>query len=343
MPDHRRGRVHRFDGHVVAGVNWRPTRFVDDVPSSRVCSLCRIIPKRMVVLPCGHNLCQSCYAGSHHEYLSLCPLDLRSFQEAQCIAYQFHDRKAITVKAHCWNEAHGCKYKGTIDRMLQHYENECRFHTVECERCGEGVRHIDLAMHYTYGTGCSAGPSAAIRESSEHTALTLAHLNAALADVKAMFGCLNHDQLLPVIQSQLNELTEQARNQEARFAEITRELRACEHKLKDEMAQIAAKISSTVSHQRTAQQNPLEEASTSRSLSLRSEQHEIRRKLEHLAHLEHSRKTSPKTNSNRAIAHSHTISLILSLLWSKGHLGVPTPSGLLLYSFAFSWETALTS
>ncbi|XP_075533552.1 uncharacterized protein LOC142566595 [Dermacentor variabilis] len=296
MPDCGQGRVHRFRDHVVAGVNWRPTRFVDEVPSSRVCGLCRMIPKRTVLLPCSHALCQSCHAGSLE--VGRCPLDREAFEESECVSYEFPTRKANAVKVYCWNEAHGCQYTGTLDRMLEHYENECTFHTVECLRCGEGVQHSDLATHYA--TGCSAGVSTAITESSEHTALTL-------ADVKAMLGCLNHDQLLPVIQSQLNELTEQARNQEARFAEITREVRACEHNLKAEMDQMAAMISSTVSRQRTSQQNPLEQASTTRSLSLRSGQDLILRKLEGLAHLENWRQTSPKPDSSRVIARCETL------------------------------------
>ncbi|XP_070396417.1 uncharacterized protein [Dermacentor albipictus] len=298
MPDHGPGRVHRFRDHVVAGVNWRPTRLVDDVPSSRVCGLCRMIPKRMVILPCGDALCQSCFEGS----VGRCPLDQVQFEEAECGSYEFPTRTANTMKAYCWNEAHGCEYTGTMDRMLEHYENECTFHTVECLRCGDGVQHRDLPTHYA--AGCRADVSTAITESSQPTAVTLEDLNAALEDVKAMLGCLNHDQLLPVIRSQLNELTEQARNQEARF---TRELGAREQNLKAEMEQLIATISSTVWHQRTSQQNPVEEASTSRSLSLRSEQEdEIRRKCEHLAHLEHSRQTSPNPHSSRVIARCET-------------------------------------
>ncbi|XP_070396403.1 uncharacterized protein [Dermacentor albipictus] len=298
MPDHGRGRVHRFRDHVIAGVNWRPTRLFDEVPNARVCSLCRMIPKRTVLLPCGHALCQSCHAGSVEGTVGRCPLDREPFEEAECVGYEFPARKANAVKVYCWNEAHGCEYTGTMDRMLEHYENECTFHTVECLRCGEGVQHRDLPTHYA--AGCSAGVSTAITESSQPAAVTLEDLNAALEDVKAMLGCLNHDQLLPVIQSQLNELTEQARNQEAWF---TRELGACEQNLKAEMEQITATISSTVSQQRTSQQNPLEEASTSRSLSSRSEQEdEIRGQCEHSAHLEHSRQTSPKPDSSRVIA-----------------------------------------
>ncbi|XP_050031364.2 uncharacterized protein [Dermacentor andersoni] len=285
MPDHGRGRVHRFRDHVVSGVNWRPTRFLDDVPSSRVCSLCRMIPKRTVLLPCGHALCQSCHAASLAAGVGRCPLDQEPFEEAECVGYEFPARKANAVRVYCWNEAHGCEYTGTMDRMLEHYENECTFHTVDCLRCGEGVQHKDLPTHYA--AGCPARVPSAITESSEHTALTLPAVNAALEDVKVRLACLNHDQLLPVIQSQLNELTEQARNQEARLAGITREL--------------------GLQHQRTSQQTLGEEDSTPTSLSLRSEKALILRKLEHIADLEHLWQTSPKPDSSRVIAHCETL------------------------------------
>nr|XP_054923486.1 uncharacterized protein LOC129383186 [Dermacentor andersoni] len=303
MPDPGQGRVYRFRDHVVSGVNWRPTRFVDEVPSSRVCGLCLMIPKRTVLLPCGHALCPSCHTASLEGGVGHCPLDGEAFEEGECVGYGFPARKVNTVKVYCWNEAHGCEYTGTMDRMLEHYENECTFHTVECLRCGEGVQHRDLRTHYV--NGCSAGGNAAITESSQPTAVTLEDLNAALEDIKTTLGCLNHDQLLPVIQSQLNELKEEVRNQEAGF---TRELGACEQNLKAEMEQLSVTISSTVSHQRTSQQNPLEQASTSRSLSLRSEQEDdIRRKREHLAHLEPSRQTSPEPDSSAVIAHCERV------------------------------------
>ncbi|XP_037554621.2 uncharacterized protein LOC119431222 isoform X19 [Dermacentor silvarum] len=319
MPDHGTGRVHRFRDHVVAGVNWRPTRFVDEVPNSRVCGLCRMIPKQTVLLPCSHALCQSCHAASFEGGVGHCPLDREPFEEAECFGYQFPTRKANTLKVHCWNEAHGCEYTGTMDRMLEHYENECTFHSVECLRCGDVVQHSDLPTHYV--AGCIAGVSSAITKyrSSEHTALTLEGMSAALKDLTAMLGAQNHDQLLPVIQSQLNELTEQVRNQEAKFAEITRVLRASEQNLKDEMAQITAMMTSTVPHQ----PNPAAEASTSSSLSLRSEKALILRKLEHftylsLSALEHLRQTSPHSDSSRVNAYcnirfGHTQHLISAL------------------------------
>ncbi|KAH7976526.1 hypothetical protein HPB52_015803 [Rhipicephalus sanguineus] len=96
MPDLR--RVHRFRDHAVAGVNWRPTRFVDEVPNLRVCGLCRMIPRRILVLPCGHLLCQSCHTASSQGCRGQCPLDQEPFEEDECDSYDFPTRKANALK-----------------------------------------------------------------------------------------------------------------------------------------------------------------------------------------------------------------------------------------------------
>ncbi|KAH7975687.1 hypothetical protein HPB52_004128 [Rhipicephalus sanguineus] len=205
MPDLR--RVHRFRDHPIEGVNWRPTRFVDEVPSSGVCGLCRMIPNQIVVLPCLHTLCQACHAASSQGAGGRCPLDQEPFEEAECGSYHWPSRKANALKVHCWNDAHGCEFEGAMELMLRHYENECTFHTVECLQCGEEVLHKELSRHY-----------AAENASSDSQVLTLQDVTAALEELKALLRDANHEQLLLAIQSQMNELIEQIRNQEHRSA-----------------------------------------------------------------------------------------------------------------------------
>ncbi|KAL1446226.1 hypothetical protein MTO96_044648 [Rhipicephalus appendiculatus] len=221
MPDLQ--RMHRFRDHDFAGVNWRPTRFVDEVHSSRVCGLCRMIPKRTVLLPCDHALCQSCHAASFQGCGGRCPLDQEPFEEAECTSCDFPTRKANALKVYCWNEAHGCEYQGAMEDMLRHYENECTLHSVECFRCGKAVLHRQLGMHYV--AGCTAGVSSARTDdtSSDSRALTLQDVRNALEEVKTLLRDPNHDHVLPAIQSQVNQLTEQVRNQESRLTEITGE------------------------------------------------------------------------------------------------------------------------
>ncbi|KAL1470592.1 hypothetical protein MTO96_004545 [Rhipicephalus appendiculatus] len=142
--------------------------------------------------------------------------------------------------------------------MLRHFEHECTFHSVECLRCGEAVLHMELATHYV--VGCSAGLSSTSNEnaSPESRALTLEDVRNALEEVKTLLRDSNHDQVLPAIQSQVKELTEQVRNQESRFAEITGEVGSSAHAV---AAQRAAMASSTVLHESTSPENPAAEAS----------------------------------------------------------------------------------
>ncbi|KAH7975685.1 hypothetical protein HPB52_004126 [Rhipicephalus sanguineus] len=214
MPDLR--GVHRFRDHAIAGVNWRPTRFVDEVPSSRVCGLCRMIPKQTMLLPCEHALCQSCHAASFQGCSGRCPLDQKPFEEAECSRYDLPTRKANTLKVYCWNEAHGCQYEGAVEDMLGHYEKECPFHAVECLHCGEAVLHRELAAHYV--AECTADVSLARTEnaSTDSRVLTLQDVRNALEEVKTLLRDPNHDRELPAIQSRVNELIEQVRNQESR-------------------------------------------------------------------------------------------------------------------------------
>ncbi|XP_037554615.1 uncharacterized protein LOC119431215 isoform X4 [Dermacentor silvarum] len=308
MPGHGQGRVHRFRDHVVAGVNWRPTRFVNEVPNSRVCGLCRMIPKRMVLLPCSHALCQSCHAASFEGGVGQCPLDQVQFEEPECFGYDFPIRTANSLKVYCWNEEHGCEFTGTMEALLRHYEMECTFHTVECLRCGERVLHQDLPMHHV--TACSGDASSAVTENSpsEPAALTLQDLSSAQEDLKALLKDLFHDNLLPAVQSQMNELTEHARSQEARLARITSELRASEHKLKVEMVDIERSIISEVSRLR----NSAPETSASSSLPSRSEKALMLRKLEHVANLSlsalgHLRQYAPHQGRSPVIAYCHSV------------------------------------
>ncbi|KAL3207289.1 hypothetical protein MRX96_010309 [Rhipicephalus microplus] len=48
MPDNRRTRLYRLSGHAIGGVNWRRTRFAEDVPQIHVCCLCGTIPASTV-------------------------------------------------------------------------------------------------------------------------------------------------------------------------------------------------------------------------------------------------------------------------------------------------------
>ncbi|KAH6921732.1 hypothetical protein HPB50_004381 [Hyalomma asiaticum] len=190
MPDRGGLRaVHRLCDSV-CGANWRPTRFEDESMLSRLaCCVCHVIPSTTVMLPCSHLLCEQCLTGSvRQDGERVCPLDVQPFSEDECQRLKLHSKTKRNLKAHCWNEDHGCEFVGTIEDVLLHYDRECAFHAVQCPRCGGRTLRTDLAAHYL--AGCSesvpsAGDSPKNRQGCEASAM---------------------QQQLPNIQRRVNEL-----------------------------------------------------------------------------------------------------------------------------------------
>ncbi|XP_077517180.1 uncharacterized protein LOC144128008 [Amblyomma americanum] len=244
MPDQRLRVLHRFLGHVT-GVNWRPTRFAEDVPTSRVCGLCQMIPKKTVQLPCPHFLCESCHASSAGGGGEICPLDRDAFDHDECTWNPFPNRKAHALKAHCWNDTHGCEFVGTMDVVLRHYETECTFHVVECPQCGVGVLHGDLAAHFAAGC-CSGTPLAQTEQSSsQDNSLTIQDVGATVEELRALRIDPCYDQLLS-LQSQINQLMEQSERDAARLQETVRLLTESADTIKHQASLIAGHMSSMV-------------------------------------------------------------------------------------------------
>ncbi|XP_077496201.1 uncharacterized protein LOC144107090 [Amblyomma americanum] len=244
MPAANSRVLHQLRGHV-AGVNWRPTRLAEDVPTSRFCGLCQMIPKRTVQLPCSHFLCESCFGASSQDGGGICPLDREAFDQNECSWSAFPDRKLHALKVHCWNEARGCEFVGTMDVILRHYETECTFHTIDCPRCGDEILHKNLVSHYV--TGCSGDTILGTTEqpSSQDNALTIQDVRAAVEEMKDLIRNTYQDQF-PALQSQMNQLTEQSRSDTTRLFEAVRALTDSADTIKDQVSLIAGNMSSTL-------------------------------------------------------------------------------------------------
>ncbi|KAH7932478.1 hypothetical protein HPB52_025173 [Rhipicephalus sanguineus] len=151
--------------------------------------------------------------------------------------------------------------------MLQHYEKECAFHIIDCFRCGDAVRHRDLSSHYA--SGCPSGLSSegAGYASLKSATAIVRGARASLEEMKAQLVNPDRDQLMPAIQSRMNELAQQMREHQSWLAEFTREVGASAGA---DMAQVAASISSKMAGQpRYPRSETAEEASTTSPRQLR--------------------------------------------------------------------------
>ncbi|XP_054924803.1 uncharacterized protein [Dermacentor andersoni] len=232
----------------VSGVNWRPTRFVDELVVARyACCVCQLIPTTTVLLPCCHVLCEECQRGcATQDGGNVCPLDGEPFCEDECQKLRVPERRKQKLEAHCWNEVHGCDFVGPLAALLGHFEAECSFHALPCERCGETVRNSELAAHYI--GGCSnAASSVTLAQSSQKSGAVVTSGDVATVgreiDKSAANTC---EDAMPALQSQVNELTEAARIQGAQLQELNAALAASLDALTANVTLAAQKFSETI-------------------------------------------------------------------------------------------------
>lgn len=170
---------------------------MDDVPYYHTCSLCKVIPKRTLLLPCSHVLCESCHKGSLQEEeeegctSGVCPLDQEPFHVRQCARVKMSVTKASSLQAYCWNQEQGCEFVGTLQDVLVHCEEECAFHAVACPRCGESVLHPDLPAHYRAGCGDSSANEDVERLSADGDGAASENGGFSLEDVMALLSELD--------------------------------------------------------------------------------------------------------------------------------------------------------
>lgn len=148
------GRVlRRVRDSDVPGVNWRPTLFAEEFLHPHACCLCQVIPRNTILLPCTHALCDTCERGSlrRNGTGGTCPLCGENFEEDECQGIKISPKKASNLKAYCWNHAHGCRFVDVLPAVLQHYEQDCSYHSTPCLSCGESVPQRDLPKHYRSG------------------------------------------------------------------------------------------------------------------------------------------------------------------------------------------------
>ncbi|KAH7974887.1 hypothetical protein HPB49_020822 [Dermacentor silvarum] len=177
----RRAKLLRIVGHDAVGVNWTSTRLAENVPQSRICSLCGVFPRSKVVLPCSHFLCELCLRASVQDGGCLCPLDREPFGEEECETIRLPAKKANSLKAHWWNEAQGCGFTDTVESVLRHYEKDCIFHAVECRHCEERILQRNLPAHCL--SSCTV-PAGTKQPTPHDSHLTVHELNASLAELK---------------------------------------------------------------------------------------------------------------------------------------------------------------
>ncbi|XP_065286378.1 uncharacterized protein [Dermacentor albipictus] len=136
-----------------SSLDWRPTTFVSPFPSTRLCSICGLVPPATATLPCRHLICQPCLDCLNHDTCrrKRCPLDKELFPEEDVVWSTHSNDNVMDRRVRCWNAANGCDAEDNASAMLDHFTNTCRFHAVKCPTCGGNVLHRHFANHLESG------------------------------------------------------------------------------------------------------------------------------------------------------------------------------------------------
>ncbi|XP_077546292.1 uncharacterized protein LOC144158953 [Haemaphysalis longicornis] len=146
-----------------SGVDFRPIKFKECLPQVRICCLCGIVPDKMALLPCSHQLCESCLQGCVDADGSVCPIDKELFLVEGEVSWITPSRRHLSkMQVFCWNRENGCDFVGPAEKLLHHFEQECSFHSVSCPGCHDTVLRKDVPHHCKAGCTTLKSPAAPV-------------------------------------------------------------------------------------------------------------------------------------------------------------------------------------
>ncbi|XP_077533467.1 uncharacterized protein LOC144145679 isoform X1 [Haemaphysalis longicornis] len=124
----------------------KPLKFVDPIPSSRICSACCNVPRLMLMLVCGNNFCESCYNSCSTISECVCPMDGDSCAIADISSKEYPAEQLLRRTVRCWNEANGCAVL-PASQVAEHIRHDCRYHVTRCPNFTADVLCSDVCAH----------------------------------------------------------------------------------------------------------------------------------------------------------------------------------------------------
>ncbi|KAK8765953.1 hypothetical protein V5799_007268 [Amblyomma americanum] len=154
----------------------RRVTFVDQVPRTRVCSMCGLVPSSTVLLPCGHVLCSLCE--SQVAKGQNCALDGAKFDRADVVSLTFKQCDLEQLRVQCFAGGEKCTFSGKLSELKKHL-TRCTAEEVLCTNCGQTLLRSATADHYRR---CSAENGTS--RQAVLTAADVAGVAEGLGDIK---------------------------------------------------------------------------------------------------------------------------------------------------------------
>ncbi|KAG0415208.1 hypothetical protein HPB47_007625 [Ixodes persulcatus] len=139
----------------------------------------------------------------------LCPLDQVPIED-DVQRVSFSTKKLGMLKVSCWNAPNGCTFSGSCMNVLQHFEQDCGFHSTSCPNCDALVRRDDVVEHLK--SSCTGRVIRVVEAAT--SASTSGSDQRAYLEMKQLLEKIRDDHLH--LQTSFNRLSEQANIASAR-------------------------------------------------------------------------------------------------------------------------------
>uniref|UniRef100_V5I2S3 Putative tnf receptor-associated factor 6 n=1 Tax=Ixodes ricinus TaxID=34613 RepID=V5I2S3_IXORI len=237
-------------------LDWRPLYFQETSVAHSACSLCGVVSRNVVRLPCDHTLCSECHEESQRRG-STCPLDEASFADNNIVRLDFSEGYILERTVACGNAPNGCDFIGQASRLVDHYK-QCMFHVVLCPRCQSSVLRTELVGHCK--DGCSSASTTPVPIPYY---LNVNYDNLEITSSERKRETLKISQDLSRLQTRLNQWPEEVRALEKN---TNKELKDATLKISDHLSDLHTSVEQCREDAREATRNTKEqlEAQSSR-------------------------------------------------------------------------------
>ncbi|XP_042146645.1 TNF receptor-associated factor 6-like [Ixodes scapularis] len=230
-------------------LDWRPLYFQESSVAHIVCSLCGVVSRNVVRLPCEHTLCSECHEDSKRRG-STCPLDKESFADDNILHLDISGGYILNHTVACFNAPNGCDFIGQASRLVDHYK-QCSFHVVPCPRCQSPVLRTELVGHYK--DGCSSASTTPV-PIPYYINVNYDHLEITSSERKREMLKISED--LSRLQTSLNQWLEEVRTLEKN---TNKELKDATLKISDHLSGLHTSVEQSREDAREAARNTKEQ------------------------------------------------------------------------------------
>ena len=122
----------------------------ENIEKDYICVICHSIMKDVVQTSCGHKYCRECLLVYMKRVSKKCPVCTESLDiDKEIFPDKFTSNQINAFLVYCRkSQDDGCTWKGRLDKLDIHFEDECDFKWIDCPNdCGQFMYRHQFLQH----------------------------------------------------------------------------------------------------------------------------------------------------------------------------------------------------